>query len=125
MKVNLISKLLLSAIIGSGIAYAEMSVNITKGGLSVTSTLYGKVIAKVVDPNGNVLVNTTYEGSSFNWQAGGENGAYSYEVRVIGAQEETNTKNKSDSEESVDFTGGIVEIADGSIVIVSDEEKGA
>ena len=80
-------------------ALADMSVDKSGGSLTVTSTLNGKVHAKVIGPNDEVVVDETYEGSSFSWSPSGEDGAYRYTVRVEG-----------------DYAGGSVEVQNNTIM---------
>jgi len=90
----------------SGFLYAEITVEKSGGVLNITSDTSGKVTAKIIGPNDEVIVDETYDGSSFSWTPSGSDGAYRYDV-VIGE----------------DYAGGSVEVIHGVISI--DEHKGA
>ena len=99
MKRNILIKGLLVGAVLSVSALADMTVDKSGGVLTITSTSNGKVIAKVIGPNNEVIVNETYEGSSFTWSPYGVDGAYRYDVRVEG-----------------DYAGGSVEVVDGQVI---------
>ena len=122
MKKNFLLKCLLAGGLSSVGAFAEMSVVKSNSELTITSTLSGTVIAKVVGPNDEVLVNEKYEGSSFSWTPYGIDGAYRYEVRVVAQKEidtdatENETNQRSSMANEVDYAGGSVELRNGQIV---------
>jgi len=105
MKRNILIKGLLVGAMFSVSALADMTVDKTGGVLTITSTSNGKVIAKVIGPNDEVIVNETYEGSSFTWSPSGVDGEYRYDVRVEG-----------------DYAGGSVEVHNGTITVNNDGE---
>ena len=67
MKKSLITTYLLVAAVGSVGAVADMTVDKSNGGLTVTSSISGTVVAKVIGPNDEVVVDKKYEGNSFSW----------------------------------------------------------
>ena len=99
MKKNIVLKVLLIGVVSSVGALADMSVDKSGGSLTVTSTLNGKVHAKVIGPNNEVVLDETYEGNSFSWSPSGEDGVYRYDVRVEG-----------------DYAGGLVEVKNTQII---------
>jgi len=104
MKKNILFKFLLVGVVSSVGALADMAVDKSGGSLTVTSTLNGKVHAKVIGPNDEVVVDETYVGNSFSWSPSGEDGAYRYDVRVEG-----------------DYAGGSVEVTNGQIATSTEE----
>jgi len=86
MKKDFLLKALLAIVTTSVGAFAEMTVDKSNGVLTVTSDISGTVIAKVIGPNNEVVVNEKYEGNSFSWTASGVDGIYRYEIRVISTQ---------------------------------------
>ena len=105
MKRKILMKCLLMVVVSSVGALADMTIDKSNGVLTVTSSISGKVTAKVIGPNDVIIVNETYEGNSFTWSPSGGDGAYRYNVRVEG-----------------DYTGGSVEVRDGQIQ-TNEEEK--
>lgn len=123
MKRNILVKCLLAGVLGSAGALADMTVVKSADGLTVTSDISGTVIAKVIGPNNEVVVNEKYEGSSFSWTASGADGAYRYDVRVVpsvqknaSANEGQAMTNQSSAAKS-DYAGGSIEVFNGSIAI--------
>ena len=106
MKKKNLFKFLLMGVVSSVGALADMSVDKSGGSLTVTSTLNGKVHAKVIGPNDEVVVDETYEGNSFSWSPSGEDGAYRYTVRVEG-----------------DYSGGLLEVQNGQIITEKNGEE--
>jgi len=101
MKRNILIKGLLVGAMLSVSALADMTVDKSAGVLTITSTSNGKVIAKVIGPNDEVIVNERYEGNSFTWVPSGGDGAYRYDVRVEG-----------------DYAGGSVEVKNGQLEVI-------
>jgi hypothetical protein len=106
MKWNLVGKLLLMGAVTSGFVYAEMTVDKSNGTLNITSDTSGKVTAKIIAPNDEVIVDVTYDGSSFSWTPSGSDGAYRYDVIIAG-----------------DYAGGSVEVINNKIQINKTEEN--
>ena len=100
MKTNVLIKWLLIGAVSSVGALAEMTVDKSNGVLTITSDKSGKVTAKVIGPNDEVVVNVKYTGNSFTWTPSGQDGAYRYDVRV-----------------EDDYAGGSVEVNYGQISI--------
>jgi len=127
MKQNILLKCLLAGVVGSVGALADMTVDKSNGVLTVTSDISGTVIAKVIGPNDEVIVNEKREGNSFTWIPSGADGAYRYDVRVIPATQkiastnETQTMTEEPSSAKSDYAGGSVEVKNGQITI--EEEK--
>lgn len=106
-------------------AFAKLDVDTSNGMLSISSTAEGvtqKVIAKIMAPDDRLIVEETYEGSSFAWTPpAGANGAYRYDVRVVttpydaedGSEAKKVPNNESASIE--EYAGGSVEVRDGEI----------
>ena len=124
---KVLASLLLSGMLGSS-AFAAMTVETRSGMLSVTSDVSGTVMAKVIGPNDEVLVNDKYEGDTFAWSPSGANadGAYRYDVRVVAVVQKDNSDMNVQtlagiSNAKSDYAGGSVEIVNGSIV--TDEEE--
>jgi len=119
MKQNILLKCLLAGVIGSVGALADMTVDKSNGVLTVTSTMSGTVIAKVIGPNDEVVVDTKTQGNSFTWSPSGEDGAYRYDVRVVPAVKKTASENaiQADSSAKSDYAGGSVEVRDGQMVL--------
>ncbi len=119
MKRNLLAKYLLIAAVGSVGALADMRVDKSNGVLSITSSISGTVIAKVVGPNDKVIVDRIYEGSSFTWTPSGPDGAYRYDVRVIKqkvlGEEGNNDNGQNNNLGSNDYAGGSVEVVNGEL----------
>ncbi len=131
MKRNLLGKMLLAGAIGSVGALADMVVDKSNGMLTVTSDISGTVIAKVIGPNDEVVVNETYEGNSFTWTPSGADGAYRYDVRVVPSAQKTSFDNNAiqaqiegtpDTAKS-DYAGGSVEVVDGQIEQIESERE--
>jgi len=91
MKKSMLLKCLLVGIVTSTGALADMTVNKSNGVLTVTSDISGTVIAKIIGPNDEVVVDERYEGNSFRWVPDGIDGAYCYEIRVIPENNEGNS----------------------------------
>ena len=124
MKNKLLKSLLIGVVSSVG-ALADMTVDKSNGMLTVTSTISGTVIAKVIGPDDKVVLNSKEEGNSFAWTPSGMDGAYRYDVRVIpvaqkseSASGDAQATNKELSAKS-DYAGGSVEVLDGHLV---DEE---
>ncbi|WP_415407295.1 hypothetical protein ACLHDG_01850 [Sulfurovum sp. CS9] len=121
MKQNILLKYLLAGVVGSVGALADMVVDKSNGMLTVTSDISGTVIAKVISPNDEVVVNEKYEGNSFSWSPSGVDGAYRYDVRVVPATQkiasanDTQTMTEETSGVKSDYAGGIIEVREGSI----------
>ena len=118
MKKNIVLKVLLVGVVSSVGALANMTVDKSGGVLTITSTITGTVIAKVIGPNDKVVVNTKTQGNSFTWIPSGEDGAYRYDVRVVPATQKTtseNTVNAIASDAKSDYTGGSVEVINGQL----------
>lgn len=109
----------------SASAFAALSVDTSSGVLEVSSSLGGnqKVIAKVMSPDDQLIVDQTYAGNSFTWTPpAGANGAYRYDVRVIttpddleGAGAEGDAAQNNESASTEEYAGGSVEVANGQI----------
>lgn len=123
MRRNVLMKCLLAGAVLSVGALADMTVDKSYGVLTITSSISGTVIAKVIGPNDEVVVNTKTQGNSFTWTPSGVDGAYRYDVRVIPVAPKTASANavitmeKKNSGAKSDYAGGSVEILNGSIVI--------
>ncbi len=119
MKRNLLAKYLLIAAVGSVGAFADMIVDKLNGVLTITSSISGTVIAKVVGPNDKVIVERMYEGSSFTWTPSGADGAYRYDVHIVEAKapntEENGGEEQSDGLGTSDYAGGSVEVVNGGL----------
>jgi len=127
-KKNLLKCLLIGVVSSVG-TLADMTVDKSNGILTITSDISGTVIAKVIGPNDEVVVDSTYEGNSFSWSPSGVAGAYRYDVRVISASQKTDAAQSDNSVNSVertsvvtqsDYAGGSVEVKNAQITI---EEK--
>ena len=127
MKKNIVLKVLLAGVVSSVGALADMSVDKSGGVLTITSTITGTVIAKVIGPNDKVVVNTKTQGNSFTWIPSGMDGAYRYDVRVVPKTTKVNAvdteqqQSVEDSNMKSDYAGGSVEVTNGQIT--TDEEK--
>ena len=124
MKRNILVKCLLAGVLGSAGALADMTVVKSADGLTVTSDISGTVIAKVIGPNNEVVVNEKYEGSSFSWTPSGADGAYRYDVRVVPSVQKTSSTNNAIQAQAgttpdakSDYAGGSIEVFNGSIAI--------
>ena len=120
MKYNILIKFLLVGAVSSVGALADMIVDKSNGGLTITSDISGMVIAKIIGPNDEVVVNETYEGNSFSWTPSGSDGAYRYDVRVVPQTTKENSSNieptvQEDSNIKSDYAGGIIEVVDGQM----------
>ncbi len=128
MKKNILLRFLLVGVVSSVGALAEMTVDKSGGLLTVTSTMSGTVIAKVIGPNDEVVVDRKYAGNSFTWAPSGVDGAYRYDVRVVPIAEKTASASTNDiqamEKETLsaksDYAGGTVEVANGQMTT---EEK--
>lgn len=99
MKQNsMLVKLLLIGVLSSASVFANITVDKSNGVLSITSDTSGTVRAKVIGPNDEVVVNETYQGSSFAWVPSGADGAYRYDVRIKG-----------------EYAGGSIEVHNGQL----------
>lgn len=117
----LIKCLLLGVIISTGVL-ADMSVDKSNGLLTVTSNISGIVMAKVIGPNDEVIVNLKEEGNSFTWTPSGVDGAYRYDVRVVPVNQEESSSNgiqttQEDTSAKSDYAGGSVEVVDGQMTL--------
>ncbi len=125
MKKSLIAKCLLIATVGSVGVIADTIVDKSDGVLRVTSDITGTVIAKVVGPNDEVIVDRRYEGNSFSWTPSGPDGAYRYDVHIVEAKapnvEESDVEEQSDGSGASDYAGGSIEVIKGGIVINTGE----
>ena len=99
MKKKNLFKFLLMGVVSSVGALADMSVDKSGGSLTITSTLNGKVHAKVIGPDDEVVVDETYKGNSFSWSPSGVDGTYRYDVRV-----------------ESEYAGGLVEVKNMQII---------
>jgi len=107
----------LAALLYGGSAFAAMDVKVTENQLSVTCDTSGTVIAKVVAPDGTVLVDTRFEGYRFTWTPSGADGAYRYDIQVLLPQEqENNTMDLTQSSPAPEYAGGSVEVRNGKII---------
>ncbi|AKF24366.1 hypothetical protein YH65_02370 [Sulfurovum lithotrophicum] len=123
MKRNFLLKCLLIGAVASVGAFAEMTVEKTNGSLTITSDISGTVIAKVMGPNGEVIVNKTYEGNSFSWTPSGPDGAYRYNVRVVPKVEKAiASANKATGAKS-DYAGGSVEVRNAQMTTDTKEKE--
>jgi len=109
----LLPKLFLTGLLSMGV-YGQMSVDKSESSLTFKSNINGIVVAKIIGPNGKMLVNKRYKGSSFSWIPSGPDGAYRYDVRVVPTEYSRDEKNKGES----DYAGGMFEIHNGQIYIV-------
>jgi frataxin-like iron-binding protein CyaY len=121
MKYTMLLKGLLIGVVVSVGALADMTVDKSNGVLTITSDISGMVIAKVIGPNNEVIINEKYEGNSFSWTASGVDGAYRYDVRVVhSAQKSTSNSmqamGKKVSTAKSDYAGGSVEIINGQLM---------
>ncbi len=98
MKKEFLLKFLLIGVVSSVGALAEITVNKSNGVLNITSDKSGKATAKIIAPNDEIIVDESYDGSSFSWTPSGADGAYRYDVRIEG-----------------DYAGGSVEVIGGEL----------
>lgn len=116
---NILAKLLLAGVVSSVSAFAIMTVDKSNGVLTVTSDISGTVIAKVIGPNDEVVVNEKYEGNSFSWTPSGADGAYRYDVRVVPVQTNVKRDVSSQSRNGIkvkrNYAGGSIEIRNDQI----------
>ncbi len=128
MKRKILIKCLFAGIVSSVGTLADITVDTSNGMLAITSDISGTVIAKVIGPNDEVVVNEKYAGSSFTWVPSGVDGAYKYDVRVIPKTQEstadtvTDTSTKKDTQVKNDYIGGSVELKNGQIQTNKEEE---
>ncbi len=121
MKQNILVKCLFVGILCSAGALADMTVDKSNGELTVTSDISGIVIAKVIGPNDEVVVNEKYEGNSFSWTVSGDDGAYRYDVRVVPVVQEKSSANvgqamaEDSSSAKSDYVGGSIEVKNGKM----------
>lgn len=113
MKKNISINYLLMGVMASVGAFADMTVVKSAGEITVTSSISGTVIAKIIGPNDEVVVNEKYEGNSFSWTVAGVDGAYRYDVRVVPSQ----VDNEDESEVKSDYAGGSIEVKDGQMPV--------
>jgi hypothetical protein len=104
MKNSFLMKCLLIGVVSSVSALADMTVDKSNGILNISSDKSGMVVAKIIGPNNEVIINTTYEGNSFSWSPSAQDGAYRYDVRIQG-----------------DYAGGSLEVINGQIQTTQDE----
>lgn len=109
-------------------AFTEINVDKSGGVLTVTSDINGTVIAKVVGPDDEVMVDETYSGSSFSWTPSGSDGAYRYDVRVIPDARNYNDtraveleKVFSEINSESEYAGGSLEVKNGQIAMTGEE----
>ena len=125
MKQNILVKCLLAGVVGSVGALADMTVDKSNGVLTVTSDISGTVIAKVIGPNDEVVVNEKYSGSSFSWVPSGSDGAYRYDIRVVTVQTNVKRDLSSQSKNKIkvkrNYAGGSVEVKNGQIELDRNE----
>lgn len=100
---HILAKLLLAGALSSACAFADISVDKSNGVLTVTSDINGIVIAKIIGPKDEVVVDKRYPGNSFTWQPSGADGTYRYDVKVIPT---TNDKGQSKG----DYAGGMLKV---------------
>ena len=130
MKRNLLMKCLLTGAVVSVGALADMTVDKSNGVLTVTSDISGTVIAKIIGPNDEIVVNEKYKGNSFSWTPAGSDGVYRYDVRVIPEAQKSASPNantmqvtlENTSNDKSDYAGGSVEVRNGQIATASEEE---
>ena len=117
---NILAKLLVAGVVSSVSAFAIMTVDKSNGVLTVTSDISGTVIAKVIGPNDEVIVNEKSSGSSFTWSPSGVDGAYRYDVRVVPVQTNVKRDVSSQSRNKIkverNYAGGSIEVKDGQII---------
>ena len=100
MKKNILLKCLLVGVIGSMGALADITADRSNGVLTVTSsTSSGAILAKIVGPNDEVIINEKSNGNSFSWTPSVADGIYRYDVRIKG-----------------EHTGGSVKVKNGKIL---------
>lgn len=108
-------------------ASAEIYVDTSKGILLITSDLSGTVIAKIIGPDDEVVVDESYSGSSFLWTPEGSDGAYRYDVRVVpNEQSDRITQRVEDTPEGIfesDYAGGSIEVKNGLIALGEEKLK--
>ena len=106
-------KIIIVAAVTSINVSAKMTVDDSNGVLTITSTLSGMVIAKIIGPNNEVLVDEKYEGNSFFWTPSScASGAYRYDVKVIPFSKKEGTVQKEIKYKS-DYAGGVIEVLNG------------
>ncbi|WP_415407450.1 hypothetical protein ACLHDG_02670 [Sulfurovum sp. CS9] len=110
---NILAKLLLAGAVSSVSAFAMMTVDKSNGVLKVSSDINGIVIAKIINPNDEVIVHKQFNGSSFSWTLSGPDGVYFYDVRVIPTQIVSSGDKRSGRG---DYAGGMIEVVGGQIV---------
>ncbi len=110
----MLAKLLLAGAVSTISAFAIMTVDKSNGVLTVTSDINGIVIAKIIGPNGEAIVDKRRNGSSFSWVPSGSDGVYFYDVRVIPTQNISSDDKRLDKG---DYAGGMIEVVNGQIVI--------
>lgn len=98
MRRNLLMKCLLAGAVVSVGALADMTVDKSNGILTIISSSSGTVIAKVIGPNDEIIVDEIFKGTTFSWTPSGEDGAYRYDVRV-----------------GNDYAGGSIELENGQM----------
>lgn len=116
MKNNLLIKCLLVGVVTSVGALADITVEKSAEILTITSTIEGTVVAKIVGPDDKVIVDKKYEGNTFSWNPSGADGAYRYDVRVIpNLVDATESPSEETTDIKSDYAGGSVEVVDGLI----------
>lgn len=101
----------------SAVAMADITVDKTNGILSISSDIEGTVVAKVIAPNDEVVVNERFSGNSFSWApTSGPDGAYRYDVRVSD-QSRNESIDPSTTSVKSDYAGGSVEVKNGQIAM--------
>lgn len=111
---NILAKLLLAGVLSSAYVFADLVVDKSSGVLTITSDISGLVIAKIIGPNDEVIVDEQFNGSSFSWIPSGLDGVYFYDVRVIPTQNISSDDKRLDKG---DYAGGMIEIINGHIPI--------
>ncbi len=111
-------KLLLAGLFASlgSPVLADITVDKSNGILSISSDIEGTVVAKVIAPNDEVVVDERYSGNSFSWvPSSGPDGAYRYDVRVFDRVDKLKRVVSSAPSNNSDYAGGSVEVMNGQI----------
>lgn len=115
MKKNTLQNYVLAGIITTTSLFSEITVDTSHGILDITSDISGTVIAKIIGPNDNIVIDERYEGSSFTWVPSGIDGAYRYEVRLLTQKKEERVKKN--------HVAGIMEIVSDTISEINEEKR--
>ncbi len=128
MKKNILMPFLLIAVAGSMNALADMRVDTSSGVLKVMSDISGTVIVKVIGPNDKVIVDRKYQGDSFTWIPSGSDGAYRYDIHIVGTKtptsEESDDGGENDGTGASDYAGGSIEVVNGGLAVSNTIESG-